>query len=102
MLKRHAAVFVVPGAFVALALLLLVPSTAGAATSHPAPPGGTCQPFTRFAATDFGRSTRIDNAFLPLKPGTQLTLEGRSNRNGARLPHTVSFTVTDLVKKIDG
>jgi hypothetical protein len=29
-------------------------------------------------------------------------LEGRANRGGGALPHTVTFTVTDLIKVIDG
>jgi hypothetical protein len=56
----------------------------------------------KFRASDFGQSTKIDNRFLPLKPGTQLVLEGVSNATGERLPHTVTFTVTDLVKLVDG
>jgi hypothetical protein len=86
----------------ALATVLLIPSAAGAAAGHPSPPAGTCNPFTPFRDQDFGRSTKIDNRFLPLAPGTQLTLEGRANTGGAPLPHTVVFTVTDLVKHIDG
>ena len=35
-------------------------------------------------------------------PGTRLTLEGRANRGGGPLPHTVTFTVTDLTKVIAG
>lgn len=94
--------YVIPVALAAIAALLLVPSAAGAATAHPSPPAGTCNPFGPLRAQDFGRSTRIDNRYLPLGPGTQLTLEGRANRSGAPLPHTVVFTVTDLVKQIDG
>jgi hypothetical protein len=44
----------------------------------------------------------IDNQYLPLTPGTRLVLEGRANRTGELLPHTVTLTVTDLVKVIDG
>jgi hypothetical protein len=73
-----------------------------AGTSHAAPPAGTCQPFTSFRADAFTGSTRINNVFLPLTPGTELTLEGRSNTGGAPLPHTVIFTVTDVIKPIDG
>jgi hypothetical protein len=80
---------------------LLLPGAAGAAASHPAPPPDTCQSALQFRAADFARSTKIDNRFLPLEPGTQLILQGRSNVNGAALPHTVTFTVTDLIKKID-
>jgi hypothetical protein len=44
----------------------------------------------------------VDNEWLPFTPGTQLTLQGRANRGGGLLPHTVTFTITDLVKVIDG
>jgi ketosteroid isomerase-like protein len=51
---------------------------------------------------NFSDSTNIDNEWSPLVPGTQFTYEGRSNRGEGRLPHRVVFTVTDLVKEIDG
>jgi hypothetical protein len=94
--------YVVPMSLAGLALMLLIPVAVGAAAGHPSPPARTCRPFTEFMASDFGRSTKIDNRFLPLVPGTQLSLEGRANTGGAALPHTVVFTVTDLVKQIDG
>jgi hypothetical protein len=94
--------YVIPISLAALALVVLLPGAAGAAPGYPSPPAATCKPFKPYLATDFGRSTRIDNRFLPLDPGTQLTLEGRANTGGAALPHTVVFTVTDLVKQIDG
>jgi hypothetical protein len=90
------------GVCLALASFVLVPVWAGAAAARPAPPSGTCGRAVEFKASNFGRSTKIDNRFLPLKPGTQLVLEGRSNVTGQSLPHTVTFTVTDLVKRIDG
>jgi hypothetical protein len=99
MLKPARLAVVLPIAVAALAPLLLGAGAAGAATVVPA---GTCQPIVPFRAENFERSTRIDNKFLPLVPGTELTLEGRANRGGGILPHTVVFTVTDLVKKIDG
>jgi hypothetical protein len=67
-----------------------------------AAPAGTCEPFTTFAASNFGASTTIDNLFLPLTPGTELTLEGQSATGGAPLPHTVIFTITDVIKPIAG
>jgi len=75
---------------------------AGAAAAHPRPPSGTCQPIISFNAENFSRSTHIDNRYLPLIPGTQLTLDGRANRGGGSLPHTVIFTITDVVKRLDG
>jgi hypothetical protein len=46
----------------------------------------------------FSHSTRIDNRWLPLKPGSKLVLAG-GTRDG---PHREVAIVTDLVKVIDG
>jgi hypothetical protein len=51
---------------------------------------------------NFSASTRVDNKWHPLVPGTQFVFEGRSNRGLGRLPHRVIFTVTGLTKRIDG
>jgi hypothetical protein len=87
---------------VALAVFSTSVGTAAAADPHPSPPAGTCNPIIPFKPENFEHSTKIDNRYLPLVPGTQLTLEGRANTGGANLPHTVVFTVTDVVKRIDG
>lgn len=47
-------------------------------------------------------SIEVDNEYLPLVPGTQLTYDGESIEDGKSTPHRVVTTVTDLVKKIDG
>jgi hypothetical protein len=54
------------------------------------------------SAQTFRNSTRIDNRWYPLSPGTQFVYEGRSNRGHGRREHRVVFTVTDLSKVIDG
>ena len=51
---------------------------------------------------NFSASTRVDNRWHPLVPGTQFVFEGRSNRGLGRLPHRVIFTVTGLTKRIHG
>jgi hypothetical protein len=61
-----------------------------------------CGPYTNFSPENFENSARIDNRWLPLLPGTRYVLTGRANRGGGLLPHTVSFTVTDLTKVING
>jgi hypothetical protein len=61
-----------------------------------------CPRLVEYDPTEFTQSTTIDNEFLPLVPGTQMILEGRASRTGEPLPHRVTFTVTDLVKVIDG
>jgi hypothetical protein len=80
--------------------LLVSASPSVAQTAPELPPG--CDRLVGFDPAQFGSPTRIDNKFLPLTPGTQLVLEGRANRTGELLPHTVTFTVTDLVKVIAG
>jgi hypothetical protein len=55
-----------------------------------------------FDRGNFTHSTRIDNRFSPLVPGTQFVYEGRSNRGEGQRPHEVITTVTDLTKVIDG
>jgi hypothetical protein len=87
-----------------LAPLTSVPASAAAAEPDAAPASGQshCAPFEAFAAADFPRRARVDHVYLPLIPGTQYVLEGVANRTGAPLPHRVTFTVTDLVKKIAG
>jgi hypothetical protein len=79
----------------------LVFASPGAAQTDPTLPSD-CQRAVAFDPGEFRDSTEIDNRFLPLVPGTQLVLEGRANRTGVTLAHTVTFTVTDLIKVIDG
>ena len=62
----------------------------------------TCTRPVEFRPNAFPGEQVIDNRWLPLVPGTRLTLEGRANRGGGPLPHTVTFTVTDLTKVIAG
>jgi hypothetical protein len=50
---------------------------------------------------NFSNSSKIDNRWFPLMPGTKLTFEGRANRGAGILPHRVVFVVTDLTKVID-
>jgi hypothetical protein len=80
--------------------LLVSASPSVAQTAPELPPG--CDRLVPFDPAQFGSPTVIDNKFLPLTPGTQLVLEGRANRTGVPLPHTVTFTATDLIKVIDG
>jgi hypothetical protein len=62
------------------------------------------QPVTHedFDASNFHRGPKIDNRYLPLSPGRQLTLEGTVNVGGAPATHQVVFTVTDLTKEVGG
>lgn len=70
----------------------------GAGTPAPSTSKLPCALPAPYAPANFTRSAHIDNQFLPLIPGTQYTLEGTNSAG----PHTVVFTVTDLLKIIDG
>jgi hypothetical protein len=84
------------------ACLAAAAGQAGVAASGPAATHPTCTQPVKFKRDAFPRRPVIDNRWFPLIPGTQLTLEGRANRGGGPLPHTVRFTVTDLTKVING
>ena len=64
------------------------------------------EPGPRFAPFDPANfddtSTRIDNPYLPLVPGTQLVLDGSDHEGRKIVPHRIVFTVTDQTKVIDG
>ena len=75
---------------------------AGATVASGVPGMSTCTRPVEFRPNAFPGEQVIDNRWLPLVPGTRLTLEGRANRGGGPLPHTVTFTVTDLTKVIAG
>jgi hypothetical protein len=86
---------------IAVAALLVAVSSATAQGSEE--PSVTCAPFTEFDAGNFGdSSTTIDNKLLPLTPGTRRVYEGVANRGGGSNEHSVTFTVTDVTKVIDG
>src|SRR5689334_19958961 len=74
----------------------------------PAPTGTTqvecpaCDREAPFEPHSFRQSTIIDNNWMPLIPGRRNILRGVANRGGGLLDHLVIFTVTDLIKEIDG
>jgi len=55
-----------------------------------------------FDADNFPGAPKVDNRWYPLTPGTQYIFEGEANRGKGTRPHQVVFTVTDLVKMING
>ncbi|MGH3064737.1 MAG: hypothetical protein ACRDOF_00365 [Gaiellaceae bacterium] len=70
------------------------------AASGGAPPASvTASDYDR---DSFASSTKIDNAWFPLRPGTQLVYRGTTTEGKEVIPHRVVFTVTDLTKEIDG
>jgi len=50
----------------------------------------------------FGNPSVIDNPWLPLVPGTRTVFDGEVTIDGVRIAHSITSTVTDLVKVIDG
>jgi hypothetical protein len=83
------------------------PSTATSSSSTPStavPASHPAEDVTEkdFDAVNFPTTPKVDNRWYPLTPGTQYVLEGSANRGKGRLPHQEVFTVTDLVKVING
>lgn len=58
--------------------------------------------FEEFVASDFENSENIDNAYWPLKPGTQMIYEGTTEADGEKIAHRLVTTVTDLTRVIAG
>lgn len=55
-----------------------------------------------FAVANFSKPTTIDNKWLPLAPGTQLTYEGKVKEAEGSFARRIVFTVTDVTKVING
>lgn len=69
------------------------------------PPAGAGQAHLPdgFEAGRFTASTRIDNPWMPLQPGTRLVYQGTTvEDDGTQVPHKVVINVTDLTKVIGG
>ncbi|MCI0694770.1 hypothetical protein L0337_22535 [candidate division KSB1 bacterium] len=59
--------------------------------------------FEDFDPNSFGNPTQIDNAWMPLKPGTRYVYEGTTvEDDGTVVPHKVVINVTDMTKMIGG
>jgi hypothetical protein len=83
----------------------VAPTTAPtvAPTATPAPTTGGEEQITEpWDSGNFSNSATIDNAWLPIQPGTRWTWEGSANVDGERLSRRVITAVTDLTKVIDG
>lgn len=95
-------------AVIALLLALTACSADGSPTDTPATTSGVSTPATAvpsaadFDPASFGAPTTVDNRWFPLVPGTQMTWEGYALDGKDKLERKVVFTVTDLVKEIDG
>lgn len=89
------------GAVLSVAVLasLLSPSTtASAATKSP-----TCRALQPFSAKAFPRSPRIDNRWLPMRPGIDMVLSGTVREDDGKLhAHVIRSTVSSVTKLING
>jgi hypothetical protein len=73
------------------------------AQERPAQARTSDQQVEHLDSTSFVQSTRIDNVWLPLKPGTRFVYEGTSvEDDGTTVPHRIVVNVTDLTKVIAG
>jgi hypothetical protein len=68
------------------------------ASASPGPVGSASQP----AGGPFSTPLAITNPLFPLMAGTQFTYEGTIVDSDGTHEHSVIFTVTDLVKHVDG
>jgi hypothetical protein len=50
----------------------------------------------------FSQPVAVDNPMFPLAVGTQFNYQGKIVQDGESKPHTVTFTVTDVSKVVDG
>jgi hypothetical protein len=76
-----------------------------ATTTSSAPTSSSEEPISDkdFDPTNFDEtSTTVDNEWFPLVPGTQLTWDGQALDGEEKVERRVVFTVTDLVKEVDG
>lgn len=83
------------------------PESTGPASVATGPTGPSPTAASEVTAEDFDPSrfdagAPIDNAWLPLTPGAQLTFRGSSLDEGERLSHRVVFTISDMVKDVAG
>src|SRR3990172_9520527 len=83
---------------------LVTASVAGLAWVAPICGAACAQAPAAFDAGRFNRSSsQVDNAWLPLKPGTRFVYEGTTiEDDGTAVPHRVVINVTDLTKIIGG
>src|SRR4051812_11693976 len=94
------------------AVLLLLLTTASVAIAGPALLSSAaiqgssevdqyCSPASPYERTKFRNSTKIDNSWSPLVPGTEFVYQGFANTGGQPLPHQVVLIVTGLTKEVN-
>ena len=85
----------------------VAPPASAPATAAPIPTAATPietveKQFEDLNPSNFARPTAINNAWFPLKPGTQFVYEGYTVEDGQAVHHRLVFAVTDLTKVIGG
>jgi hypothetical protein len=79
---------------------------AGCGSSAPGP--AATQAAAAAAATQaaghgtFSHPLAVNNPMFPLAAGTQFSYQGKIVQDGESKPHSVTFTVTDVIKTVDG
>jgi hypothetical protein len=77
--------------------------SSGPGTAARSDSAAVAEPFEKFQAGAFENPTQIDNPWMPMKPGTRLTYEGKSvEDDGQMVPHRVVINITDLTKVVGG
>lgn len=62
----------------------------------------SCSLPTRFATRKFPDQPRIDNRYLPARPGTRYVFEGTANTDEGVIERRIVTTVTDMTKVVNG
>jgi hypothetical protein len=78
------------------------PATTNGVSTSPSAIASAVPSAADFDPASFGAPTTVDNQWFPLVPGTQMTWQGHALDGKDKLERKVVFTVTDLVKEIDG
>ena len=55
-----------------------------------------------FESATFDNPTQIDNKYFPLTPGTEFVYEGYTQEGNNKIPHSITYSVTDLTKEVEG
>jgi len=73
------------------------PSVAPAPSVDPTVPR-----FAEFHPSRFSNGATITNEWFPIQPGRRWITDGVTIEDGERIPHRITFTVTNLTKVIEG
>ena len=99
MTRNHRPVRLAIAAAAAIGALLF--SACGSANEAPAPAPAKATA-VKFDPANFGDPARGANPYLPLIPGTQSVRQGSTRVGGRKVPHTVTTTVTNVYREVDG